>query len=89
MPQLSKRLSLNLPDAFTRNRERLSDLFESVLGTVFQSEAHLDDFFFARRERAQHLRSLVLEVDVDHRFGRRNYRPVLDEVCLLYTSRCV
>src|SRR6202521_1302049 len=80
MPQLPQRLSLNLPDAFARHRKRLSDLFQRVLRAVFQPKAHLDDLLLARCQRAQHLRSLVFEVDVDHRLGRRNHRPVLDEV---------
>ncbi len=80
MPQLPQRLRLNLPDAFARHRKRLSNFLQRVLRAVFQPKAHLDDFFFARRQRAQHLRSLVLEVNVDYRFGRRNHRPVFDKV---------
>src|SRR5208337_5402898 len=80
MPQLSQRLGLNLPDAFAGDRERLSDLLQRVLRTVFQPEAHLDDLLLARCQRTQHLRSLVFEVDVDHGFGWRNHRTVLDEV---------
>src|SRR5580698_4594044 len=80
MPQFPQRLGLNLPDAFASDRKRLADFFQRVLGAVFQPEAHLDDFFLARCQRAQHLRSLVFEVDVDHRFRRRNHRAVFDEV---------
>jgi len=80
MAQFSQCLGLDLADAFAGYCERLADFFERVLGTVFQSEAHLDDLLFARGQRAQHLRSLVFEVDVDHGFGRRNDRAVFDEV---------
>src|SRR5208337_870995 len=92
MPQLSQRLGLNLPDAFARYRERLADFLQRVLRTIFQSESHLDDFFLAWCQRAQHLRSLVFEVDVDHSFGWRNYRTVLDEVAQMriffFANRC-
>src|SRR5581483_9040778 len=80
MPQLAQCLGFYLPDTFAGYRKRLADFFERVLAAVFQTKAHLDDFLLARRERAQHLRSLVFQVDVDHGFGRRNYAAVLDEV---------
>src|ERR1039457_3296510 len=78
--QLSQRLRLDLADALAGYRERLPDFLKGVLGAVFQPEAHLDDLLFARGKRAQHLRSLVFEVDVDYRLGRRNNRAVFDEV---------
>src|SRR6202790_3280655 len=80
MPQLSSGLGLNPADSFSRYRKRLSDFLKRVLRAVFQPKAHLDDLLLARRQRTQHLRSLVFEVDVDHCLGRRNYRPVLDKV---------
>src|SRR5450631_347716 len=80
MPKFSERLGLDLPDAFASHRKRLANFFQRVLRTVFQAETHLDDLLFARCQRAQHLRSLVFEVDVDHRLGRRNYCAVFDEV---------
>src|SRR5208283_441524 len=80
MPQLPQRFGFDLADAFTGDGERLSDFFERVLAAVFQAEAHLDDFFFARSQRAQDLSGLVLEVHVDHRFGGRDYGAVFDEV---------
>ena len=73
MPQFPQRLGFDLADAFAGYRERLADFFQRVLAAVFQAEAHLDDFFFARRQRAQDLSGLVLEVHVDHRLGRRNH----------------
>jgi hypothetical protein len=80
MAQFPQRLCLNLADAFPGDCERLANFFERVLAAVFQPKTHLNDLFFARCQRPQHLRSLVFEVDVDHRFGRRNHRTVFDEV---------
>src|SRR5208283_4709914 len=80
MAQLSQRFGFDLADAFASYCERLADFLQRVLRTVFEPEAHLDDLLLARRQRAQHLRSLVFEVDVDYRFGRRNYSAVFDEV---------
>src|SRR6185312_3294658 len=51
-----------------------------VLGAVFEAEAHLDYFLFARSQRAQHVRCLFLEVHVDHGFCRRDYAAIFDEV---------
>src|ERR1051326_3375296 len=47
---------------------------------VIKAKGHLDDFFFARGERTQHLRGLVLEVHVDHGLSRRDHGAILDEV---------
>ena len=70
MPQLPQRFGFDLADAFAGDRERLPDFFfQSVLAAVFEAEAQLDDFFFARGQRAQDLSSLVLQVHVDHRLG--------------------
>src|ERR1039458_1763135 len=80
MPQLAQRLGFDLADAFAGYGERLPDFFQSVLAAVFEAEAHLDDFFFARGQRAQDLSRLVLQVHVDHRLGRRNHAAVFDEV---------
>src|SRR6185503_9291385 len=80
MPELTQRLGFDLADALAGDREGLADFFKRVLGAVFQAEAHLDDFFFARGERAEDLRGLVFEVDVDHGFGRRDHGAILDEV---------
>jgi hypothetical protein len=80
MTQFAQRLGFDLADAFAGDRERLADFFQRVLGAVFQPEAHLDDLLLARRQRAQHLRGLLLEVDVDHGLGRRDHGAVLDEV---------
>ena len=60
MAQFAQRLGFNLADAFAGDRELLADFFERVLAAVFQAEAHLDDFFFTRGERLQHLRGLLL-----------------------------
>jgi len=42
MPQLPQRLGFDLANAFARNGEALPDLFQRVLGAVFQAEARLD-----------------------------------------------
>src|SRR5258708_23565740 len=80
MPQFAQRLGFDLADAFAGYGEGLADFFESVLAAVFEAEAHLDYFFFARGQRAQDLSSLVLEVHVDHGFGGRDHGAVFDEV---------
>src|SRR5690348_9741040 len=80
MTQFPQRLGFDLADAFAGNRKRLSDLFEGVLGAVFESEAHLDYLLLARSQRAQHVRRLLLEVYVDHGFCRRNNAAIFDEV---------
>ena len=80
MPQLAQRLGFDLTNAFAGDRKRLPDLFQCVLAAIFKSEAHLDHFFLSRGQRAQDLSCLVLEVHVDHGFGRRNYGAVFDEV---------
>src|SRR5580700_1920388 len=80
MPQFAQGLGFDLADAFAGYRETLPDLFQGVLAAVFEAEAHLDYFFFARGQRAQDLSGLVLEVHVDHGFGGRDYGAVFDEV---------
>src|SRR5271157_3653631 len=91
MPQFAQCFGFDLADAFAGYSERLPDLFQSVLAAVFETEAHLDDFFFARGQSAQDLSGLVLEVHVDHGFGRRDYGAVFDEVTkmriFLFTNR--
>jgi hypothetical protein len=76
VPQLAQRLGLDLPDPLARDREILSDFFQSVLAAVLQAEAHLDDFLFARRERLQHLCGLFAQIQIDHGVGRRHTRLV-------------
>src|SRR5579863_9293086 len=91
MAQLPQRFGFDLADAFAGDREALPDFFQSVLAAVFQAEAHLDDFLFARSQRAQDLSRLVLEVHVDHRLGWRHHGAVFDEVSkvriFLFTDR--
>src|ERR1035438_2364649 len=67
MPQLAQRLGFDLADAVSGDLEALADFFQRVLGAVFQAEAHLDDPLLARRERAQNLRGVLLEVHADDR----------------------
>ena len=78
--QLAQGLGFDLADALAGDLEALADFFEGVLGAVFEAEAHLDDALFARRERAQNLRGVLLEVDADDRLGGRNRLAVFNEV---------
>src|SRR5215469_13862244 len=93
MAQLAQRLRLDLPDAFARNLEALSYLFQRMLRAVFQPEAHLDHPFLARCQRAQNLRGVLLQVHADDRLARRNRLPVFDEVAevriFLFADRCL
>ena len=47
---------------------------------VLKPEAHLDHPLFARRQRAQHLRGVLLQVHADHRFRWRNRLAIFDKV---------
>ena len=78
--QFAQRLGFDLADALARDREVLADFFERVLAAVLQAEAHLDDLLFARRERLQHLRGLLPQVQIDHRVGGRDPVLVDDEI---------
>src|SRR5215813_11759959 len=80
MTELAERLRLDLTDALARDREALADFLERVLAAVADAEAHLDDLLLARRQRLQHRLGLLLEVQVDHRFGRRHHLAILDEI---------
>src|ERR1700730_11550428 len=80
MPELSQRLGFNLSDALAGDAEALADLFERVLAAVTDTEPHLDHLLFARRERLEDRLGLLLEIQIDHRFGRRHDLAVLDEV---------
>ena len=72
MAQLAQSLRFDLADALAGDGEGLADFFEGVLAAIFEAKAHLDDFFFARRKGAKHLRGLVVEVDVDDGLGGRD-----------------
>src|SRR6266566_710898 len=80
MAQLAQRLGLNLADALAGDGKRLPDFFEGVLAAIVQSEAHLDDFLFARRQGFQYGRGLFLQIQVDDRIGGRNHGLVFNEV---------
>jgi len=69
----SAALAFDLADPFASDGERLADFFERVLAAVIQTKAHLDDFFFARRQRLQHRRRLFLQIQIDYRIGWRDY----------------
>ena len=78
--QLAQGLGFDLADALAGDLEALADLFEGVLGAVFEAEAHLDDALFARGQGAQHLRGVLLEVDRDDGVGGGDGHAVFDEV---------
>src|SRR5947209_2777747 len=80
MTQLAQRLCLYLADPLASDLEGLANFFERVLRTVFQSEAHLDHALFPLGQAAQHGRGLLLEIDVDNCFRRRDDGAILDEV---------
>ena len=61
--QLAQGLGFDLADALAGDLEGLADLFERVLGAVFEAEAHLDDALFARSQGAEDLRGVLLQVD--------------------------
>src|SRR5437667_1918846 len=93
MTQLTQRLSLDLADTLARYREGLTDFLQRMFTAIFQPEAHLDALLLARRERAQHLRSLVFEVDVDHSLSWRDHCTVFNEVAqmriFLFADGCL
>src|SRR6185295_15674143 len=78
--QLAQRLRLDLPDALAGDREVLAHLFEGVLAAVAQAEAHLDDLLLAGSQGLEERFRLLLEIDVDDGFRRRDHVAVFDEV---------
>src|SRR3984957_12225910 len=80
MPQLAQCLGFDLPDTFPGYLEALTYFFQSMLGAILQAEAHLNHTLFARSQSTQYLRGIFLQVDADHRFGRRDRLAIFDEV---------
>src|SRR6202522_1746314 len=80
MPQLAQGLGFDLPDTLPGYLEALTYFLQRMLGAILQAEAHLDHTLFARRQSTQHLRGVFLQVDADHRFGRRHCLAIFDEV---------
>src|SRR5207302_6835086 len=78
--QLAQGLGFDLADALAGDLEVLAHFLERVVALLADAEAHAQDFFFARRERGQHLPRLLGQVHVDDRIGRRGDGLVLDEV---------
>src|ERR1700739_860620 len=91
MPQLAQRLGFDLPNAFARDLEALSHLFQRVLRAVLQPKAHLDNALFPRGKSPQNLRRVLLQIHADHGLARRNRLPVFNEVAqvrvFLFTDR--
>src|SRR5438309_9057062 len=80
MTQLAEGLGLYLADALAGDLEALADLFEGVLGAVFEAETHLDHTLFTRGQGTENLRGVLLQVDADDGVGRRYCHAVFDEV---------
>src|SRR5262249_48457523 len=80
MAQLAQRLRLDLTAALPGHGEPLPDVLGRVLAAVPQTEALLDHLLLARRERLQDGLGLLLQIEVDHRLGRRDHASILDEV---------
>ena len=78
--QLAESLGFDLADALACDLEALADFFQGVLGAVFETETHLDDALFARGERAENLRGVLLEVDADDGLGGRDGLTILNEI---------
>src|SRR5437764_11289532 len=55
MAQLLQGLSLDLPDAFARNAEDLTDLLECMVPRIADSEAHPQNALLARRQFRERL----------------------------------
>src|SRR5258708_38511507 len=80
MPRLAESLRFDLTDAVPRDGETLADFLECVLAAVTDAEPHFDHLFLAGRERLEHRLGLLLQVQVDHRFGGRHDLATLDEI---------
>src|SRR5882724_6592455 len=80
MPKLAKCLGFDLPDTLASHGKILPDFFESMLGAVLETETHFDHALFAGCQRVEHLLGHFLQIDVDHRVGRRYDTAVFDEI---------
>src|SRR6202008_2141758 len=69
MSELAQSLRFNLTNALAGNAEQLANFFQRPLRAALHTKAHPDDLLFPRTERSQHMRSPVLTVRVDDRFG--------------------
>src|SRR5690349_1255750 len=80
VPELPKRLALDLADPLSGHVEGAADLLEGVLGAVPHAEAHLEDLLLAGRQGLQDPAGLVLQVRHQDRVDRRKHLAILDEV---------
>src|ERR1700733_3076063 len=80
MAQLAQGFGFYLPDALARDLEALTHFFQRVLGTILQTETHLDYALFTRGQGTQHLGGVFLQVHTDHGFRRRNGLAIFDEI---------
>src|SRR4029077_7717210 len=70
MPQLPQRLGFDLPNPLPRDREVLTDFFQSVLATVSDAEPQLENLFLAGRQCLQDRLSLGPQVQLNRCLDR-------------------
>src|SRR5438045_4683406 len=69
--ELTQRLGLDLPNALAGERELLADFFEGMLGLLFDSEPHAQNFLLAWGQRLEKLLRLRRQIGVEHHVGGR------------------
>ena len=78
--QFADCLSLYLPDAFARDAEKFSGLFQRQRSLFRKSEPQLDYFHFTVGQLAQHVVHRFLKRRRKHELERLDQRIVADEV---------
>ena len=82
MPELRKRLALDLADPLARYAEFASDLLERARMAVLQTEAQAYDLALALCQTTEHLPKLLLQHREACRIGRHDGRLVQLDVTL-------
>src|SRR5690606_28811638 len=80
VPQLAKRLRLNLADALAGHAELASDLFQRPAAAIFEAEAKLEHAPFAAREAGEDVFHLFPEELLAGGLGRCERTLVGEEV---------
>src|SRR5215216_2173885 len=62
MTQLAERLRFDLPDALASHFEVLADFFQRMIRALADPKALAQDLFLARRERAERIIDLPLQI---------------------------
>ena len=92
MPKFPQGLGFDLPDAFARHFEILSDFFQGMIGGLADPKPFSQDLFLARRKRFQRAVDLPLQVIANGRFQRRHGLLVFNEIAQMavffLTDRC-